>query len=131
VAAASVVKASKNVWVIIAMLSLLTAVASAILDNTTTVLLFGPVSLQMAKMLHAKPLPFLIAMIFYCTLGGATTYVGDPPNVCYSFCIHDRVSRSFHKSVFHATNHPTFVLGLHFFPVPFDGLVHSTPVDHR
>ncbi|KAJ4457865.1 putative P protein [Paratrimastix pyriformis] len=81
VAASSVVKFTRNRWMVCALLSILTAVASAILDNTTTVLLFAPVSIKLAGLLHAPVLPFLVAMIFYCTIGGAATYVGDPPNL--------------------------------------------------
>ena len=68
-------------WYILFIMGGMTALASAFLDNCTTVLLFAPVTVRMARLLESDPLPLLISMIYFCTLGGATTYVGDPPNL--------------------------------------------------
>eukprot|EP01105_Mastigella_eilhardi_P007341 TRINITY_DN18819_c0_g1_i1.p1 TRINITY_DN18819_c0_g1~~TRINITY_DN18819_c0_g1_i1.p1 ORF type:complete len:730 (-),score=212.81 TRINITY_DN18819_c0_g1_i1:124-2313(-) len=68
-------------WIILLAMGAMTFMASAFLDNCTTVLLFGPVTVRMAQLLEADPMPLLMTMIFFCTLGGATTYVGDPPNL--------------------------------------------------
>src|SRR6185312_11083517 len=51
-------------WAILAMLSLVTAVVSALLDNVTTVLLIAPVTLEIARYLEAPPYPFLFAEVF-------------------------------------------------------------------
>ena len=60
---------------------LLTAVASALLDNVTTVLLVAPVTLLVCLRLGVPPVPFLIAEVLASNIGGAATLIGDPPNI--------------------------------------------------
>ena len=62
-------------------MSLLTAVCSAFLDNVTTVLLTVPVTFSIAERLEISPKPFLIAQIMASNIGGAATLIGDPPNI--------------------------------------------------
>lgn len=66
---------------IMILLGIVSAVASALLDNVTTVLLIFPISILIAKQLQIDPLPFLITEIFAVNIGGAATLVGDPPNL--------------------------------------------------
>ncbi len=66
---------------ILVVLSLITAVASAFLDNVTTVVLVGPITLFLAARLGISPVPFLIAEILASNIGGAATLIGDPPNI--------------------------------------------------
>jgi len=66
---------------IIAALSLVTAVLSALLDNVTTVLLIVPVTFAIARQLELSPIPFLIAEIIASNIGGTATLIGDPPNI--------------------------------------------------
>ena len=68
-------------WAILAMLSVVTAVLSAFLDNVTTVLLVAPVTLEIARYLEAPPYPFLFAEVFASNVGGTATLIGDPPNI--------------------------------------------------
>jgi Na+/H+ antiporter NhaD/arsenite permease-like protein len=63
------------------MLCVLTAVASAVLDNVTTVLLIAPVTFLVCDRLGLRPIPFLIAEVLASNIGGAATLVGDPPNI--------------------------------------------------
>lgn len=63
------------------LLTVLTAVASALLDNVTTVLLIAPVTFLVCERLGLKPVPFLIAEVLASNIGGAATLVGDPPNI--------------------------------------------------
>ncbi|KAA0101364.1 hypothetical protein CIW49_05490 [Mycolicibacterium sp. P1-18] len=63
------------------LLVLITAFASALLDNVTTVLLVAPVTLLVCDRLGVKPTPFLMAEVFASNIGGAATLVGDPPNI--------------------------------------------------
>lgn len=65
----------------LALLSLVTAVLSAMLDNVTTVLLMAPVTLSIAKRLDLNPAPFLIVEAIASNIGGTATLVGDPPNI--------------------------------------------------
>lgn len=62
-------------------LSLVTAVVSAFIDNVTTVVLMTPITLSVAKRLDISPKPYLIAMVFASNIGGTATLIGDPPNI--------------------------------------------------
>ena len=66
-------------WAILVMLSTVTAVFSALLDNVTTVLLIAPVTLLITDELEVSPYPFLVAEIFASNIGGTATLIGDPP----------------------------------------------------
>ena len=68
-------------WAILVMLSVVTAVFSALLDNVTTVLLIAPVTLLITDELEVSPYPFLVAEIFASNIGGTATLIGDPPNI--------------------------------------------------
>lgn len=68
-------------WGILLMLSIVTAVLSALLDNVTTVLLIVPVTLLITEELKVNPYPFLFAEIFASNIGGTATLIGDPPNI--------------------------------------------------
>ena len=59
----------------------ITAVASALLDNVTTVLLIAPVTLLVCHRLGLPPVPFLIAEALASNIGGTATLMGDPPNI--------------------------------------------------
>ncbi|HEV8680211.1 MAG TPA: ArsB/NhaD family transporter [Stellaceae bacterium] len=75
-------------WAILAMLSLVTAILSAFLDNVTTVLLVAPVTLEIARYLEAPPYPFLFAEVFASNIGGTATLIGDPPNIIIGSAAH-------------------------------------------
>lgn len=66
---------------LLALLSLITAVASAFLDNVTTVLLIVPVTLTLTDRLEITPIPFLVSEIIASNIGGTATLIGDPPNI--------------------------------------------------
>ena len=66
---------------ILVVLSVITAVASALLDNVTTVVLVGPITLFLAARLGMNPFPFLMSEILASNIGGAATLIGDPPNI--------------------------------------------------
>ena len=66
---------------VMVLLVLVTAAASALLDNVTTVLLVVPVTLLVCERLGLHPLPFLMAEALASNIGGAATLVGDPPNI--------------------------------------------------
>lgn len=62
-------------------LAAFTAVASAFLDNVTTVVLIMPVTFVIAKEFDADPVPFLITEVLASNIGGTATLIGDPPNI--------------------------------------------------
>jgi Na+/H+ antiporter NhaD/arsenite permease-like protein len=66
---------------VLVLLVLVTAAASALLDNVTTVLLIAPVTLLVCDRLGLNPIPFLIAEALASNIGGTATLVGDPPNI--------------------------------------------------
>jgi Na+/H+ antiporter NhaD/arsenite permease-like protein len=66
---------------IMILLTLVMAVASAVLPNVVSVLLIAPVTLLVCDRLEMNPVPFLIAEVFASNIGGAATLVGDPPNI--------------------------------------------------
>jgi Na+/H+ antiporter NhaD/arsenite permease-like protein len=68
-------------WKLMVMLSVVTAILSALLDNVTTVLLVTPVTLMVARELEVQPYPFLFAEVFASNIGGTSTLIGDPPNI--------------------------------------------------
>ena len=73
--------AGGDAYRILVVLSVITAVASAFLDNVTTVVLVGPITLFLAARLGVSPFPFLVAEILASNIGGASTLIGDPPNI--------------------------------------------------
>lgn len=82
---------------IMILLVIVTAVASAMLDNVTTVLLIAPVTLLVCDRLALNPIPFLMAEVFASNIGGAATLVGDPPNII----IASRAGLTFNDFVVH------------------------------
>jgi Na+/H+ antiporter NhaD/arsenite permease-like protein len=74
-------KARGRPFPIMVILILVTGVASAGLDNVTTVLLVAPVTLLVSDRLAVPPAPFLIAEVLASNVGGTATLVGDPPNI--------------------------------------------------
>lgn len=58
-----------------------TGIASAFLDNVTTVIFVTPVALAAARRVRA-PLPLvLLPLIMAANIGGTATLIGDPPNI--------------------------------------------------
>ncbi len=86
-------------WAILAMLSVVTAVVSAFLDNVTTVLLIAPVTLGVTRELEIPAYPFLVAEVFASNIGGTATLIGDPPNII----IGSAANLSFNDFVVHLT----------------------------
>ncbi|GAA1311435.1 membrane protein [Planotetraspora silvatica] len=63
------------------LLIVITASASALLDNVTTVLLIAPVTFLVCSRLALPVAPYVIAEAMASNIGGAATLVGDPPNI--------------------------------------------------
>ena len=62
-------------------LAAFTAIASAFLDNVTTVVLIMPITFVIAKEFETDPVPFLITEVMASNIGGTATLIGDPPNI--------------------------------------------------
>lgn len=73
--------AKGNPWHIMVGFILITALLSALLDNVTTVLLVGPMTLIVCDMLEIDPVPYFVTEIMASNIGGTATLIGDPPNI--------------------------------------------------
>jgi Na+/H+ antiporter NhaD/arsenite permease-like protein len=70
-----------RLWFLAVILMVLTSVASALLDNVTTMLLVAPITLQIALTLRVNPLALLIPEMLASNVGGITTLIGTPNNI--------------------------------------------------
>jgi Na+/H+ antiporter NhaD/arsenite permease-like protein len=70
-----------RIWLLVVILMLLTSVASALLDNVTTMLLVAPITLQIALTLGVNPLALLIPEMLASNVGGISTLIGTPNNI--------------------------------------------------
>lgn len=78
---------------------LLVAVASALLDNVTTILLAVPMTFLIAKYLKVNPVPLILGEVFISNIGGAATLIGDPPNII----IGSKANLEFNEFLIHMT----------------------------
>ncbi|WP_456446459.1 SLC13 family permease [Thiolapillus sp.] len=68
-------------FLLMALLGTAVTVFSLLLDNVTTVVIFGPLIVLIAKALKTSPVPYLLAAALLSDTGGVATLVGDPPNL--------------------------------------------------
>ena len=66
---------------IMVVFAVITALLYAFLDNVTTVLLIGPMTIAITQMLEVNPIPYLLSQIMASNIGGTATLIGDPPNI--------------------------------------------------
>ena len=84
---------------ILLMLTGITALFSALLDNVTTVLLITPITLLITEQLNVRAFPYLFATIVSSNIGGTATLIGDPPNII----IGSKNGLSFEAFIYHLT----------------------------
>jgi Na+/H+ antiporter NhaD/arsenite permease-like protein len=70
-----------RVWLLVTVLMIITSIASALLDNVTTMLLMAPITIQIALTLSINPLSLLIPEIMASNVGGISTLIGTPTNI--------------------------------------------------
>nr|MBN1228413.1 ArsB/NhaD family transporter [Anaerolineae bacterium] len=70
-----------RVWLLITILMFITAIASALLDNVTTMLLMAPLTIQIALALGVRPISLLIPEVLASNVGGIATLIGTPTNI--------------------------------------------------
>lgn len=68
-------------FMLLVLLGTAVTVLSLLLDNVTTVVIFGPLIILIARAMKITPIPFLIAAALLSNTGGVATLVGDPPNL--------------------------------------------------
>ncbi len=84
---------------LLALLTMVTALVSTALNNVTTVLLIAPVTLVIAGELRLAPYPFLFSEVIASNIGGTATLIGDPPNIL----IGSATGLSFNEFLIHLT----------------------------
>jgi Na+/H+ antiporter NhaD/arsenite permease-like protein len=92
-------RARGRAFPLMVLLILITATASAFLDNVTTVLLIAPVTVLICQRLALPVVPYLIAEVFASNIGGTATLIGDPPNII----IASRGGLTFNDFIVHLT----------------------------
>ncbi len=70
-----------NLYLMLVMLGTAVTVLSLLLDNVTTVVIFGPLIILIARAQKITPIPYLLAAALLSDTGGVATLVGDPPNL--------------------------------------------------
>jgi len=70
-----------RMWLLVVILMLITSVASALLDNVTTMLLMAPITIQIALTMGINPLSLLIPEVLASNVGGISTLIGTPTNI--------------------------------------------------
>ena len=70
-----------RLFLLMAMMGTLVTVLSLLLDNVTTVVIFGPLIILICQSLKVSAIPFLLAAALLSDTGGVATLVGDPPNL--------------------------------------------------
>ncbi len=80
--AVSLARFSKgNLYLMLILIGTAVTWISLLLDNVTTVVIFGPLIILIARTLAISPIPFLMAAALLSDTGGVATLVGDPPNL--------------------------------------------------
>lgn len=70
-----------NTMVIFVLLSLLSGIVSAFIDNVATVLMLAPIGIAISKKTDTSPIPVIIAISVSSNLQGAATLVGDTTSI--------------------------------------------------
>jgi len=105
-AAEAVLRTKGDAYQLLVLISLITAVVSALIDNVTTVVLITPIIFVVAERLRVSPMPLLISEIIASNIGGTATLIGDPPNII----IGSRLGKDFGDFIVNAT--PAIVVAL-------------------
>ncbi|MDC0189172.1 SLC13 family permease, partial [Gammaproteobacteria bacterium] len=67
-------------FLMLAMIGTAVTGISLLLDNVTTVVIFGPLIVLICQKMKVSPIPYLMAAALLSDTGGVATLVGDPPN---------------------------------------------------
>jgi Na+/H+ antiporter NhaD/arsenite permease-like protein len=77
-----------QLFLLMALLGTAVTVISLLLDNVTTVVIFGPLIVLICQALNVTPIPYLLAAALLSDTGGVATLVGDPPNLMIGSAAH-------------------------------------------
>lgn len=68
-------------FLLLAMLGTAVTVIALLLDNVSTVVIFGQLIVVICQALRVHPVPYLLAAALLSDTGGVAALVGDPPNL--------------------------------------------------
>lgn len=77
-----------SAWLTLVVFALLTYVVSLFANNLAAMVVILPVTLQHCRVARINPIPLLIAEVVASNLGGASTMVGDFPNMIIASAAH-------------------------------------------
>ncbi|WP_138495319.1 ArsB/NhaD family transporter [Paenibacillus pinistramenti] len=77
------------------MLAAVTALASAFLDNVTTIMLIVPVTFSITRQLKVPAFPFIFTQVMASNIGGTATLIGDPPNIMIGSSVKEMTFNAF------------------------------------
>lgn len=66
-----------KIWPLVHSLCIITCIISMLLDNVTTVLLMGPITITLCEDLDLNPVPILMAIVVHANIGGCATPVSQ------------------------------------------------------
>ena len=70
-----------RLFLLMTLLGTAVTLLSMLLDNVTTVVIFGPLIILITRALKTTPVPYLLAAAMLSNTGGVATLIGDPPNL--------------------------------------------------
>jgi Na+/H+ antiporter NhaD/arsenite permease-like protein len=70
-----------RIWLLVPILMVVTGLASAMLDNVTTMLLMTPITVQIALAIGINPLVLLMPEVMASNVAGISTLIGTPTNI--------------------------------------------------
>jgi Na+/H+ antiporter NhaD/arsenite permease-like protein len=70
-----------RIWLLMPILMAIASIASAFLDNVTTMLLMTPITIQIALAMGINPLMLLMPEVLSSNVSGISTLVGTPTNI--------------------------------------------------
>ncbi len=77
-----------RLFLLMVLLGTAVTVISLLLDNVTTVVIFGPLIVLICQALQVNPIPYLLTAAILSDTGGVATLVGDPPNLMIGSAAH-------------------------------------------
>ncbi len=72
----------------IIVLSALSGIVSAFVENVATVMIIAPIAFEIARRLKISPVPYIITIALSSNLQGSATLVGDPPSMILASEMH-------------------------------------------
>ncbi len=84
IAARTAVYSRGNAWLLLVLFSLITYALSLFVNNLAAIVVILPITLNLCRTAKINPVPIIIAEIISSNLGGASTMVGDFPNMIIS-----------------------------------------------